>query len=146
MITKLYSTPTRTLFLPIMPDGRPCNIYREQLIPLDQGHALWEPNPVEGLYDRVTIGDVGYVMDGFFHRMFNVTLPWDNPSNQTHGVPPPQRYEPLDIGPFPNVRRANLTKGYHYSRHVHSQANVNNATAMKCSECVTVLSLIDGDH
>jgi len=66
---KGYSTPTSTLFLPIMPVGRPCNIYREQLIALDHGHALWEPIPVEGL----TIGDVGYVMDGFFHRMFNVT-------------------------------------------------------------------------
>ena len=58
-----------------MSAGRPCDIYREQLIPLDHGHALWQPNPVEGFYDQVTIGDVGYLSDGFFHRMFNVLEP-----------------------------------------------------------------------
>ena len=83
--------------------------------------------------DRVTIGDVGYVMDGFFHRMFNVTLSWDDPSNQRHGVPP-QRYEPLDIGPLPNVRKAILTKGCHYSRNVHSQANLYDTSAMESSK------------
>ena len=127
-----------------MPVSRPCDIYREQLIPLDYGHALWEPSSVEGLYDRVTIGDVGYVMDGFFHRMFNVTLQWDDPSNQRHGVPP-QRYEPLDIGPLPNVRIETLTKGCYYSRNVRLQANLDNTSAMdsECSKCVTVMSLID---
>ena len=126
-----------------MPTARPCNIYREQLTPLDNGHALWEPNPVEGFYDQVTIGDVGYVMDGFFHRMFNVTLPWDDPSNQRHGVPP-QRYDPLDIGPLPNVRRAILTKGYYYSRNVHSQSNHNDPSATVPSECVAFLPFLDG--
>lgn len=100
---------------------------------------------MEGFYDQVTIGDVGYVMDGFFHRMFNVTLPWDDSSNRRHGVPP-QRYEPLDIGPLPNVRKAILTKGYYHSRSVHSRANLHDPTAMTSSECVTVLSLIDGVH
>ena len=140
-LPKVYSTSTGTLFLPIMPEARPCNIYREQLIRLDYGHALWEPNPVEGFYDRVTIGDVGYLSDGFFHRMFNVTLPCDDPSNQRHGVPP-QRYEPLDIGPLPNVRRAILTKGPYLSRTVHSQSNRNDPSAMVSSECVAVRSFL----
>ena len=131
--------PTRTLFLPTMSAGRPCDIYREQLIPLDHGHALWQPNPVEGFYDQVTIGDVGYLSDGFFHRMFNVTLPWDDPSNQRHGVPP-QRYEPLDIGPLPNVRKAILTKGRHYSRNVHPRSNFYNTSAQTSGEWVTALS------
>jgi len=144
-LTEGYTTPTSALLLPIMPVGRPCNVYREQLIPLDHGHALWEPNPVEGFYDRVTIGDVGYVMDGFFHRMFNVTLSWDDPSNHRHGVPP-QCYEPLDIGPLPNVRKAILTRGYYLSRNVHSRANLHDPSTMTSNECVTALSWIDRVH
>lgn len=35
------------------------------------GHALWYPTPSAG--EEVEIGDVGYVSEGRFRRLFNVT-------------------------------------------------------------------------
>ena len=67
----------------------PFNIYREQLWPLYYGFALSNPNPVQvkGVYNQVSIGDVSYVLEGCFIRMFNVTLPWYDKSNKTLGKP-----------------------------------------------------------
>ncbi|KAH8991261.1 hypothetical protein EDB92DRAFT_687617 [Lactarius akahatsu] len=56
------------------------------------GHALWEPNP-ERLYSPVEVGDVGYIREGKFHRLFNALLPADHPSHQRFRVP--EHYEPL---------------------------------------------------
>ena len=69
------------------------DIFREELAAKypAHGHALWEPN-TGGHYAAVEIGDVGFVRDGYFHRLFNVLLPEDHPSHQD-GVP--QRHEPL---------------------------------------------------
>ncbi|KAI0295806.1 hypothetical protein BC826DRAFT_1007718 [Russula brevipes] len=50
------------------------------------GYALWEPSP-GGLYDAVEVGDVGFIREGCFHRLFNVLLPGDHPSHQNFGVP-----------------------------------------------------------
>jgi len=47
---------------PVMP-LESFNVYREQLSSLRQGIALWEPNPIKGTYDQVSIGDVGYVSE-----------------------------------------------------------------------------------
>ena len=79
-----------------MPIDEPYNVYRERLTSQFHGIALWSPNPVQSLYDygRVSIGDVGYLRDGKFTRMFNVTLPWDDPSNGKLGTP--DRYDPLE--------------------------------------------------
>ncbi|KDQ60489.1 hypothetical protein JAAARDRAFT_205420 [Jaapia argillacea MUCL 33604] len=49
-------------------------IYATQLMSLKLGHALWEPNPGDA-YDRIRIGDVGFIRDGFFNRLFNCFLP-----------------------------------------------------------------------
>jgi hypothetical protein len=69
------------------------DIFREELAAKypAYGHALWEPNP-GGHYAAVEIGDVGFIRDGYFHRLFNILLPEDHPSHQD-GVP--QRHEPL---------------------------------------------------
>ncbi|KAI9439547.1 hypothetical protein H4582DRAFT_1812622 [Lactarius indigo] len=56
------------------------------------GHALWEPNPGR-LYSPVEVGDVGYIREGKFHRLFNALLPADHLSHQSFGVP--EHYEPL---------------------------------------------------
>ncbi len=56
------------------------------------GHALWEPNPGR-LYSPVEVGDVGFIREGKFHRLFNALLPADHPSHQRFGVP--EYYEPL---------------------------------------------------
>jgi hypothetical protein len=69
------------------------DIFREELATKysTYGHALWEPSPA-GDYTAVEIGDVGFIREGSFHRLFNVLLPGDDPSHQD-GVP--QCHEPL---------------------------------------------------
>jgi hypothetical protein len=50
------------------------------------GHALWEPGP-GSLYPAVEVGDVGYIREGKFHRLFNVLLPASHLSHRNFGVP-----------------------------------------------------------
>ncbi|KAH9020579.1 hypothetical protein EDB85DRAFT_518885 [Lactarius pseudohatsudake] len=50
------------------------------------GHALWEPGP-GNLYPAVEVGDVGYISQGKFRRLFNVLLPASHPSHKNFGVP-----------------------------------------------------------
>ncbi|KAF8257345.1 hypothetical protein EI94DRAFT_1324112 [Lactarius quietus] len=64
------------------------DIFRDQLairFPA-YGHALWEPSPGD-LYDVASVGDVGYINEGRFHRLFNILLPADDPSHENFGVP-----------------------------------------------------------
>jgi len=71
------------------------DIFREELAikyPA-YGHALWVPSP-RGRYTAVEIGDVGFIREGYFHRLFNVLLPEDDDSHRD-GVP--QHHEPLVI-------------------------------------------------
>jgi hypothetical protein len=98
---------------------QPFNIYREQLSSLCHGLALWDPKPVENLHKQpghVSIGDVGYLDNGAFMRMFNVTLPWDDPSNKLHGKPP-EKYERIKPDDFGNVRNGEIREG-EFCRHV----------------------------
>ncbi|KAH9074327.1 hypothetical protein EDB83DRAFT_1955593 [Lactarius deliciosus] len=88
--------------------------YRDQLASLYYGHALWVPDPSE-LYDRVRVGDVGYVKQGHFLRMFNALLPADDDA-QEYGVP--EGFAPLNMGPFKNVRKLNLFHGDYCSNTV----------------------------
>ena len=92
-----------------MPD-LPSNVYREQLSSLVNGVALWDPAPQKKLYEKVSIGDVGYLLpsEGTFMRLFNVILPWDHPSNKKFGKPEP--YESLDWGPFSNTTEHQLQR------------------------------------
>ncbi|KAI9454401.1 hypothetical protein BJY52DRAFT_729609 [Lactarius psammicola] len=50
------------------------------------GYALWEPNP-GNLYPAVEVGDVGYIREGKFRRLFNVLLPANHSSHRNFGVP-----------------------------------------------------------
>ena len=64
-----------------------CDVFREQLAikyPL-YGHALWEPSP---RYSNrpVQVGDVGFIREGKFRRLFNALLPENDPSHE-FGVP-----------------------------------------------------------
>ncbi|KAF8269499.1 hypothetical protein EI94DRAFT_955083 [Lactarius quietus] len=94
------------------------DIYRDQLASVRRGHALWMPDPT-GLYDQVRIGDVGYVRQGQFLRMFNALLP-ANDNSQVYGVP--EEFVPLNMGPFINIRKPNS----------------NNLNLEYCSNSVTV--------
>ncbi|KAH9174157.1 hypothetical protein EDB89DRAFT_592983 [Lactarius sanguifluus] len=51
------------------------------------GHALWEPGPGNLYPAAVAVGDVGYIRQGKFRRLFNVLLPADHPSHRNFGVP-----------------------------------------------------------
>ena len=113
--------------MPLLP---PYDVLREQLTSLFHGHALWLPDP-GSLYERVSIGDIGYVKDGYFVRMFNVLLEWDDPLNYIlyDSIPDsqnmPEGYTPLDMGRFSNIRQSRLSKGDYYSRFVTSQEVTN---------------------
>jgi hypothetical protein len=69
------------------------------------GHALWEPGP-GGLYDSVEVGDVGFIRGGKFHRLFNVLLPADHPS-QNFGVP--EYHQPLVLNIQPHIYTSRLS-------------------------------------
>ena len=107
-----------------MPVDEPFNVYREELSSHNHGLALWDPKPVENLYKQpghVSIGDVGYLEDGAFMRMFNVTLPWDDPSNELLGKP--EKYERIEPCYFSNVRDNEIREGEHYTLHVSKVDN-----------------------
>ncbi|KAF8496689.1 hypothetical protein F5888DRAFT_1701790 [Russula emetica] len=103
----------------------PSTVYRDQLASLYHGLALWEPSPFKEIYDRVSIGDVGFVREGAFFRMFNVMLPWDHESNGKLGKP--MQYEPLSCGPFPDN---SLGKGEYCSQYVSRERNAGTNQAM----------------
>ena len=110
-----------------MPVDQPFNVYREQLTSKYHGLALWNPKPVKGLYDHcghVSIGDVGYLCDGDFVRMFNVTLPWDDPSNDKFGKP--EKYEVLKLD---HIRENEFCPADYHSPLVSKEENTNNAQA-----------------
>ncbi|KAI0287780.1 hypothetical protein BC826DRAFT_1042527 [Russula brevipes] len=71
-----------------------CHAFRGELQATypTRGHALWEPDP-GGLYNAVEVGDVGFIRDGYFYRLFNALLSKEHDHNQLlHLVPqcPPQ--------------------------------------------------------
>jgi hypothetical protein len=72
----------------------PYDIYRDQLATTHAafGHALWDPCPEVG-HDLVQIGDVGYVSEGKFQRLFNALVPSDHAAHE--GIPLPEYHEPL---------------------------------------------------
>ena len=115
-----------------MPVDTPSTVYRDQLSALSHGIALWNPAPQKKLYNKVSIGDVGYLHDGMFIRMFNVILPWDDPLNGVLGKPEP--YDPLDYGPFANAIESHFESVDHCSRFVTTETNAGNAQAMTPDE------------
>lgn len=46
------------------------DIYAHELFPLRYGHPVWYPDPGPD-DEQVNIGDVGYLRQGRFHRLFN---------------------------------------------------------------------------
>jgi hypothetical protein len=94
---------------------QPSNVYREQLSSLNHGLALWDPKPVENIYNHISIGDVGYLLEnGAFMRLFNVTLPWDDPSNKLLQVP--EEYKRLELGYFINIHTSEIRQREYCSR------------------------------
>ena len=107
-----------------MPDP-PSNVYLGQLSAPTQGIALWDPKPLKEFYDKVSIGDVGYLQEGTFIRLFNVILPWGHPSNAKLGVP--ESYKPLNYAQLSNSLKRQFDRIEHYSVYSRSvSADTNN--------------------
>jgi hypothetical protein len=107
-------------------------VYQDQLTTLCHGFALWNPNPPKEIYDKVSIGDVGYLHEGSFIRMFNVMLPWTHKSNRTLGEPEP--YESLDCGPFANIIKRQFDRVKHCSNHVSAETDASNEQVLTSDE------------
>jgi hypothetical protein len=75
------------------------DIFREKLAAKHPscGHALWAPSPNPDRPRAVQVGDVGFVRQGKFHRLFNALLPADHPSHKQLGVP--EYHERIPIRP-----------------------------------------------
>ncbi|OBZ74764.1 hypothetical protein A0H81_05695 [Grifola frondosa] len=67
------------------------DVYAEQLFFLKHGLPLWAPEPTNA--GEVLIGDVGYVYNGGFYRLFNTQRSADDGANQLFGVP--DKFEPF---------------------------------------------------
>lgn len=83
-------------------------IYAQQLHCLGHGFALYEPDPA-GKYDEVRVGDVGYVLYGNFHRLFNILHDEDDESVHRMGVP--EGFEPLAAELRETYKRTPLPSG-----------------------------------
>src|SRR6267142_5191707 len=72
------------------------SIFREELATAypTYGLALWEPGP-GGQYQAVEVGDVGFIRQGYFQRLFNVLHPRDHPSHRNPSFVP-QDHEQLE--------------------------------------------------
>jgi hypothetical protein len=94
------------------------DIYRDRLATTHPafGHALWDPNPEEE-QGPVKIGDVGYVREGKFNRLFNALLPANDPSYE--GIPLPEYYEPLVLNVPNHVSTGTLKPNHHCSAGVY---------------------------
>ncbi|KAG6825586.1 hypothetical protein H0H93_000508, partial [Arthromyces matolae] len=70
-----------------MPSQR--NLYFTQLTKLRLGFPLHQYSYAShnNVPIIMEIGDVGYLYDGTYRRLFNITKPPDHPFNQTYGVP-----------------------------------------------------------
>ena len=86
--------------------------YASALITKGHGHALWEPDP--GDYPGVELGDVGFIDEGGFIRLFNASAGDNDPRNR-FGLP--QGHSHLPIGhikrrtPLPKEPRYIASKG-----------------------------------
>lgn len=70
------------------------NVYAEQLFPFKHGYPLWHPEPTK--HGEVEIGDIGYIREGGFYRLFNATRPRE--VQQHFGVP--DHYTPFVVNQY----------------------------------------------
>jgi hypothetical protein len=75
------------------------------------GHALWDPSP-EDPDKPVQVGDVGFISEGQFHRLFNALLP-ANDSSHERGVP--EYYEQLVPRLSDHLDRTSLAPNHYCS-------------------------------
>jgi len=82
------------------------------------GHALWKPNPGEH-NPAVEIGDVGFIREGHFHRLFNVLPPIaDGPGPDRGSVPPNHRPFKIGDSELPLTHTDTLQSNHYHSNGV----------------------------
>ncbi|EKM59339.1 uncharacterized protein PHACADRAFT_136937 [Phanerochaete carnosa HHB-10118-sp] len=101
------------------------DVYAQELRRHGHGEPLWFPEPVVK-FGEVLIGDVGYLDDGGFYRLFNVLRPADDPIN-VRGVP--KGFVPLE---YDEYRFLHTTDNFLASNPIYSQSMscVSAGTAM----------------
>ncbi|OCH94657.1 hypothetical protein OBBRIDRAFT_823403 [Obba rivulosa] len=67
------------------------DVYIDEMLRLGLGYPLWHPSPTES--GEVQVGDVGYIRDDKFIRLFNATKDPYDPANS--GLQMPQNFERL---------------------------------------------------
>ena len=104
------------------------DIFREELAIKHPayGHALWVPSP-GGLYSAVEVGDVGFIHEGIFHRLFNILLPEDHPSHGNLGVP--EHHQPLNLKIRGHIFSRKLTPNNFRSRGVKDLSDLDRIRA-----------------
>lgn len=73
-----------------------------------KGYPLWEPEC------KVSIGDVGYIRDGRFYRLFNALLP---PGDSQNNFGEPKGFQPLQLDEHA-MMESTLSPGPMYSRSI----------------------------
>ena len=96
----------------------PYNIYAKQLFPMRHGYPLWHPEIERDRGLEVQIGDVGYLHEGVFIRIFNATLPREHPDHARFGVP--NGHEPFQISDISNREFQGVIQSHLCSRSVRS--------------------------
>lgn len=93
----------------------PSSIYTEQLHTVGEGDAVWFPEP--HISGEVQIGDVGYILEGAFVRLFNVISPQEYPVPDSDL---PEGFEALQEPRMRcmDIRERALTPGHHNSKSV----------------------------
>jgi len=103
----------REYVCPLRPRLHGCLIQHRALAPLGYGHPLWSvffpsppqaqsdtslrnPSPIYS-YNRVRLGDVGYICEGRFHLLFSAGIPL---GSRVLGTDVPLTFEPLDVRPI----------------------------------------------
>ncbi|KAJ3554389.1 hypothetical protein NM688_g3138 [Phlebia brevispora] len=66
--------------------GQPAEIYAKQLSSYSYGYPLWFPDAISTAGEP-QLGDVGYINNGRFLRLFNITVGPGHPWNRRYGVP-----------------------------------------------------------
>jgi hypothetical protein len=90
------------------------------------GHALWEPSP-GGRYAAVQVGDVGFIREGYFHRLFNILLHADHESHRG-GVPP--NHEPLMLRTSPPTYSGTLPANHLRSKGISDISDIDGIHAL----------------
>ena len=104
----------------------PHNVYAKQLLTMRQGYPLWHPEIERDHGLEVQVGDVGYLHEGAFIRIFNALLPGDHEDHKTFGVP--HGHEPFPINRFLWREHTNVIESHLCSRSVSSFGLEGSAT------------------